>query len=215
MPKFIDLTGDVYARLTVIGLHPEKTAAGRHQWRCRCECGKRIVALSNNLRRGNTQSCGCLQKEAIAEIAVRTNTTHGHASKGRTPEYQSYRSMIERCSNEAAINYENYGGRGIAVCKRWLGENGFANFLADLGPRPAGTSLERKRVNGNYTPTNTRWATCKEQANNRRDNVRVTYHGVTRSLMGWSDATGISYFTLQSRYRNGDRGAKLLRGVAA
>ena len=99
------------------------------------------------------------------------NTTHGHARRGkRSPEFETWLGMVQRCTNPNVANYVNYGGRGITVCDRW--RNSFEAFLEDLGERPKGTSIDRIDVNGNYEPSNARWATPAQQANNRRPSRR-------------------------------------------
>lgn len=207
MSKLIDLTGHTYDRLTVLHLHAQRASDGKAQWVCRCACGRITVAKSNNLRSGNTRSCGCLMIDTVRE----NSTTHGHTVNRRwTPEYTSYRSMLARCYDEKHVSYPDYGGSGIEVCSSWLGADGFVRFLSDMGPRPEGTTLDRK-TNGDYTPENTRWATDTEQIRNRRTTVRVTYRGRTRVLADWASVLGINYFTLMTRYKHGERGAKLLR----
>jgi len=166
----LDITGRKYGRLTALR-SVGKNKYGRTLWLCRCSCleANEIVAVCGDLQSGHTKSCGCLQKEAIARSRQK-NLKHGHARGYGTPEYQSWRSMIKRCTNPANDNWKSYGGRGITVCKRWRGEKGFEHFLADMGPRSKGTTLDRyPNKNGNYTPSNCRWATSKQQARHRRN----------------------------------------------
>lgn len=163
--RHIELTGQVFGRLTVIRYVPNGATDGAGGWKCRCECGKETVVKSSPLQKGKTRSCGCL----IGETAKQTFTTHG---KSTSPEYQIWVGMIARCTNANTKYYADYGGRGIGVCARW--RSGFENFFIDMGPRPSNAhSLDRINVNGNYDPENCRWATREQQAANKRKMGRI------------------------------------------
>lgn len=119
--------------------------------------------------------------------------------KCRTTEYRSWNGMKNRCNNPNDKNYDRYGGRGIRVCDRW--NRSFVSFLEDMGEKPEGTTLDRIDVNGNYEPSNCRWATPLEQSNNQRTNVKVTYKGKTMNISQWARELGIAEPTLRSRLK--------------
>lgn len=137
-------------------------------WMCLCDCGGNKVVRGTALRAGYVRSCGCLQPET-ASLLGKSRTTHGCSGRNMTlnPEYYVWKAMKGRCSNPTARHYPDYGGRGIRVCEEW--DKSFQAFFDDMGPRPnKHYSLDRKNNDGNYEPSNCRWATPKEQANNRR-----------------------------------------------
>lgn len=170
--KKIDLKDKVFGRLTVL------EESGRDQskkilWRCKCVCGEERFIPSHYLTRRSVRSCGCLLREKTGLLGA-NNMRHGHSRKGHvTSTYVIWNGMIQRCTNSKTKQYPNYGGRGILLCDRW--RNSFENFLKDMGPRPSPEhSLDRIDVNGNYEPSNCRWATVREQIDNRRPCGAIT-----------------------------------------
>lgn len=130
----------------------------------RCDCGVEKRVGKNHLRNGATRSCGCYMRE----VSVRANTTHGMSD---TAEHNIWLSMLQRCTNPRNNSYRHYGARGIGVCGRWTGQDGFRNFYEDMGPRPPGTSMDRVDPNGDYGPANCRWADKQTQSDNKRNSI--------------------------------------------
>jgi hypothetical protein len=163
--KFVDISGQQFGRLTA--LEPAgKYRNGAIIWLCQCDCGTPTRVSGSVLRSGAQRSCGCLRKETSARVG-RAARRHGHCVGGKsTPEYNSWRAMLARCYLPTHRYYWRYGGCGIRVCERW--RVSFAAFLADMGPRPPGCTLDRLNNKRGYEPGSVRWATLSEQNKNRR-----------------------------------------------
>lgn len=190
--KKLNLLGQKFGRLIVLSEAPSR---GRHYyWACACECGRQTTVCTTHLRSGKIDNCSCKKSERIS-VKIRT---HGQS---HSPEFNSWASMWDRCTNKNNKSYSRYGSRGISVCERW---DSFENFLADLGKRPSiKHSLNRLKNDGNYEPGNCTWSTKKEQANNRRSSLYLVFGGSKKTASEWADSLGMSYQTLQSRLQRG------------
>lgn len=195
--RMIDLTGEKVGRWTVLS-RAENTPQGQARWLCRCECGNEATLKSIVLRRAVSRSCGCLN----VEVVKARSTKHGHATGGISPTYHSWSGMVARCTSPKHKDFKNYGARGITVCDRWLT---FANFLADMGERPKGMSIDREDNDRGYEPGNCRWVTAKEQARNKRNTVFVTIDGDKKPLAEWLEQIGLNRGTYADRIAAGWR----------
>lgn len=186
------MVGEKFGRLMVLG---KAAGAGRTKWLCRCDCGTERAVMQTHLRTGHTQSCGCLHVEQrkAQHHALRHGMSH-------TPTYTSWMAMIRRCEVPTNIGYKDYGGRGIAVCARW---HNFADFLADMGMRPVGTTLDRIDSFGNYEPGNCRWATGTQQVRNRSNTKLVEFNGRSVNLAELVAEHGQHYGRVRARLRIG------------
>lgn len=194
--------GDTYGRLFVIDV-ADRTAANAIRYLCRCECGGETIAIGTELRSGHTKSCGCLSREAASRnihLAIAQQTTHGHTSRGTSRTWNSWHAMKQRCNDKQS---QWYGARGIKVCERWLT---FENFLADMGERPEGKTLDRINPDGDYEPGNCRWATPSEQSKNTRQTrerirrsaeIRALYATGTYSQVELAAELGLCRSTVQ------------------
>lgn len=198
-----DFAPETYGRLTTIGpvFRFPKVSNQRHTellQECRCSCGKVRMYTRSRLKAGQTKSCGCLQKDK----ARMRQTTHNGVNR---PEYCNWQAMHQRCADPNQKHYVNYGGRGIYVCARWSGPDGFQNFLADMGPRPSQKMkyIDRKDNDGPYSPENCRWSTNKEQCNNKRNCKLFTIEGVTKTMTEWAESRGLCRHFVKKRIKRG------------
>lgn len=152
--------------------------------------------------RGHSDSCKCQMGPKIAEA----KTTHG-MSHSKT--YTAWRMMISRCYRRGNPSYENYGGRGIRVCSRWL--NSFEAFVEDMGVAPEDLSIDRIDNNGDYEPGNCRWADHKTQQNNKRNNILIEHNGEVKTAAQWAEACGLPMYLMRQRIKSGLTAAEILR----
>lgn len=186
--------GEKYGKLTVI----EKLEG---TWlKCKCDCGNITYCTSSRLKPGNTKSCGCLQKATLIQRNIE-RTKHGaKALRAAERLYGIWGKMKERCYRPENHAYKDYGGRGIKVCDEWINDYvAFKEWAMSTGYADSLT-LDRIDNNGNYCPGNCRWATAKEQANNRRNSRRIEYDGLDLTVSEWSDKTGIPYKKIYRKY---------------
>jgi hypothetical protein len=187
----MDVTGIRFGRLVALSVIKNRNHKYTwNSWRCRCDCGQFSNVRISDLM-DHTKSCGCLRVEKVSE----NFTTHGHTSKGNVSrEYRTWCSMKERCDNPKNKRYQDYGARGISICKRW--RTSFQAFLDDMGSKPPGMTLERKNTNGNYEPSNCTWADNFAQSNNRRNNRRVIHEGQSLTVSQLARKLGVKYSTV-------------------
>lgn len=178
------LIGKRFGRLVVVGL--SSIDNHRHKkYECKCDCGNTSFVFGTSLKSGDTKSCGCILR--IHNLS-------------KSPIYKVWKTMIQRCENRNNHKYPNYGGRGISVCDRW---HSFENFYEDMGDPPEGMSIDRIDNDGNYTPSNCRWATSKEQANHTRRNRMIEYQGENKPLQQWADEFGVKRELIARRLNRG------------
>ncbi len=198
--RFVDISGQVFGRLTVLG-YAGSDVRGKARWWVECACGNTSQTKGESLRSGETKSCGCYN----IELREARKFTHG---KSGTPEHRIWEGMKWRCLNPNNPAYSDYGGRGIVICARWLdgedSKHGFVCFLEDMGKRPSSRhSIERRDVNGNYEPNNCYWGTDEEQANNKRNSIFLTFRGKTQTLQQWCKELNIPRMRAYFRIKRG------------
>jgi hypothetical protein len=188
----VNLAGQIFGRLTVIEeaeRHIQANGKPVRRWLCRCECGNEKVVAQPTLSNGHVRSCGCLHRDTVS--------THGLKF---SPLYKTWVAMRQRCFDENCTAYPRYGGRGITICERW---GKFENFLADMGERPEGNTLDRIDNSKGYEPSNCRWATNSEQQRNRDCNKLVLLHGRQVTAAEAADRVGLPRTLVYNRLRKG------------
>ena len=189
--KFDDLSGKKFGKLTVIKLAKTPSGQAGAYWECRCDCGNKKIVRAATLKNGDTKSCGCAKFSGV--------TNHGLY---KTRLHTIWLLMRDRCLNKNSTNYKRYGGRGISVCEEWNEFKPFYDWAMANGYKD-GLSIDRIDNNGDYCPSNCRWATRVEQANNTRRNRWIEYNGETHTLAEWGRLYNIPYDKLWSRLSYG------------
>ena len=187
-----DLVGQTFGELTVIKKSGHK---GKNiTWECKCNCGNLCIVSGGHLRSGHTKSCGCIRAETFKKMS----TKHG---KYHTRLHDTWGNMKKRCYNPKYYEFDDYGGRGITVCDEWKNDfQVFYDWAMSHGYRDDLT-IERSDVDGSYSPDNCKWATKKEQANNKRNNIKITYKGKTQNLKQWTEELGLNYKLTHKRIK--------------
>jgi len=197
MNRYIDITGRRFGRMVALKVDHVKQYKPRNRiynveyWLCKCDCGKQKIVTKNTLLVGKTLSCGCYNKDK--------QTKHG---KSKTRLYNIWSHILDRCENQNSKEYRIYGGRGIKVCEEWHDLDVFFEWALANG-YDDNLTIDRINVNGNYKPSNCRWATRKTQNNNTRRNHVIEYNGERKTLAQWSEILGIDYKVLTYRIHHG------------
>lgn len=199
--NFIDLTGERYGRLTVLSEHGKRDE--KTLWLCKCDCGNTTFVKTDYLRRGKTRSCGCLLSDA------RKKPKHiAHGDSG-TRLYKTYIGIHDRCSPTAKCS-KHYFDKGVRVCDEWQGKDGYIRFREwslkngfDESKPWTEMTIDRINNDGNYEPSNCRWTTMKQQANNQSHNVRISYNGKTQTMKQWCEELNLSYGAIKVRHQKG------------
>ena len=195
MATALNLVGQKFGRLTVVK-RAENDKKGNTRWLCSCSCGNQATVCAYHLKSGAIRSCGCIKKEMLSN---RENTHH----KSNTRLYMLWNGIKQRCFNSNHKNYNRYKGRGITMCDEWKNDFiTFYNWAINNGYK-LGLTIERINNDGNYEPSNCRWATRLEQANNTSINKFITFNGEKHTVSEWSKKLGIKYGVLSSRIRKG------------
>lgn len=211
MPNLKDLTGQKFGRWTVIRRGADHITKGGNRftsWECICDCGTIKNVTGNSLINGRSRSCGCEHREIQKDVARNNFRTHGDTG---TRLYNIWNGMKKRCYNRNAYNYSDYGGRGITVCKEWLGDYcSFRDWAMSNGYNDS-LSIDRIDNNSGYYPENCRWVDDTTQCNNRRSNVEYTVFGETMTLAEVARKYGLDYKLLHKKIKSGKTIEEILK----
>lgn len=193
MTKREDIAGQKFNYLTAIKFVEYNKQSHNCMWLFKCDCGKDVILSKSNVKTGHTKSCGCYNQKVASERL----TTH---NKTNTKVYRTWSNMKRRCYDKNNKAYIRYGNKGITVCDRWL--KSFENFYEDMGEPPTTKhTIDRIDNNGNYEPSNCRWATQKQQNRNYSRNIDITINNKTHCLMEWCEIYNRPYDLVRQRIK--------------
>lgn len=198
--KIANMAGKQYGRWTVLNFSGAYSRSGTRKrtfWKCRCSCGQKRDVDGGNLRAGLSVSCGCFKIEQT-KLLKRKHFINGRHYNSHDKTYSCWCVLKRRCTDKNFIGYSDYGGRGITFCERW---KKFENFLADMGDKPKGMTIERIDNDGDYEPLNCKWATIEEQNNNTSQCVFIEKDGLRLTISQWAKKLGMRYLTLYGRIK--------------
>ena len=196
------MLGKKYGKLTVISTEKHNN---RTLLVCKCDCGNEIKRETYLIATNQIKSCGCLKGDAIKRYNASGKHSRSRLKDGRSlhPLYGTWFQMISRCENHNQKHYDRYGGRGIKVCEEWHDFWNFVKWSDSVGGRPKGCTLDRIDNDGNYEPSNCRWANWRTQTTNKSSNVFVEYNGIRKTVAEWAETVGLHPHTLQERLKKG------------
>lgn len=197
-----EMIGNKYGKLTVTSIEKQND---KTMLNCKCECGNRIVREVYMIGNGSVKSCGCSKGDAIRRYNNSGKRSKGCYKDGRSlhPLYGTWFQMISRCENPKSKHYKHYGVRGIKVCDEWNDFWNFVNWSDSVGGRPNGFTIDRIDNDGNYEPSNCRWADWRTQTTNKSSNVILEYNGISKTMIEWCEELKIHPHTLQNRLNRG------------
>lgn len=194
----MEMINKKFGRLTILEELQKRNKYGKKVYKCVCDCGNIRNVDGHSLRCGNTKSCGCLQHEYAK--SGKANRKHGFA---KTRLDDIYFEMKRRCYDDRKPKYKDYGARGIRICDEWLNDKTkFFDWAMENGYKE-NLTIDRIDIDGNYEPSNCKWSTQKEQANNRRTNINITYKGKTQTVMQWAEELNLNPKPMYKRYHAG------------
>lgn len=197
-----EIIGNRYGKLVAVSIEKQ----GKKTFiKCICDCGNSHLIFPYMLANNTVKSCGCSRADAIKKYNQSGKRSRGNYQDGKSmhPLYGTWRQMIARCENPKLIYYSRYGGRGIEVCDEWHDFWNFVKWSDSIGGRPKGYTLDRIDNDGNYEPSNCRWASLNEQSSNKSSNIFLEYNGKNQTMMQWSKEIGINFRTLNNRINRG------------
>lgn len=202
--KFVDLTGERFGKWTVLRRGQDGTDKRGYpvvRWVCKCDCGTVREVIGSTLKSGRSKSCGCSQYEHQPDVCRSLFTTHGES---KTRLYKIWAYMKKRCENANSSNYHLYGARGIKVCDEWSRDYTVFREWAIANGYKDDLSIDRIDPNGDYCPSNCRWADMFDQANNRRSNVYLEYNGRTMTMAQWARELNVPYYKICEGHSKGE-----------